>query len=116
MGRGAEPGPGQPRSPGCRALRVHARPGRAGRRGPDRHSHRPPAGPARSSRPGLRAAAGARAGRTRPAGRAVPGVPPRCVRPARARDGIGGQHGCSPADMVGKSTSGRDFLHGDRTE
>jgi hypothetical protein len=47
------------------------RPGRAGRRGPDRCSHRPQAGPPpRSGHPGPRAAAAARAGRTRPAGRA----------------------------------------------
>ena len=74
-----------PRSPGCRTRHAHARPGRAGRRDPDRRSRRPPAGPARSGRPGPRAAAGARAGRTLPAGRAVPGVLPRCVRPVRGR-------------------------------
>ena len=38
----------------------------AGCRDPDRRSRRPPAGPARSGRPGPRAAAGARAGRTLP--------------------------------------------------
>jgi hypothetical protein len=74
-----------PRSPGCRTGRVHVRPGRAGRWGPGRRSRRRPAGPARSGRPGPRAVAGVRAGRTRPAGRAVPVVRQRCVRPARAR-------------------------------
>jgi hypothetical protein len=59
-------------SPGCQTRRVRARPGRAGRPGPGRRSRRPRAGPARSHLPGPRAAAGARACRTRWAGRAVP--------------------------------------------
>jgi hypothetical protein len=73
------------RPPGCRTRRAHARPGRVGRRDPDRRSRRPPAGPARSHRPGPREEAGTRAGRTHPPGRQVPEVPLRCVRPARAR-------------------------------
>jgi hypothetical protein len=57
-----------PRSSGCRTRRAHARPGRVGRR-----VRRPPAGPAlRSAHAGPSAAAGSRAGRTRPAGRAAP--------------------------------------------
>ena len=78
----AAPITGMPNSACTRA----PRPGRPGLRGPDRRSHRPPAGPPpRSDRAGSRAAAAVRAGRTRPAGRAVPVVLPRCVRPARAR-------------------------------
>jgi hypothetical protein len=84
VGSGAEPGLGHPGHRDAE-LGVRMRPGRADRWGPGRRSRRPPAGPARSDPPGLRAAAGARAGRTRPAGRALPGGLPRCVRPARAR-------------------------------
>jgi len=54
---------GWPREPGLghlghrdAGLGVRAR-GRAGRQGPGRHSHRPPASPVRSGRPGPRAAA-----------------------------------------------------------
>ena len=75
----ATPMTGMPNS----ACACAPRPGQPG--GPGRRSRRPPAGPARSDPPGPRAAAGARAGRTHPAGRALPGAPPRCVRPARAR-------------------------------
>jgi hypothetical protein len=74
-----------PRSPRCRTRRTRARPGRAGRRGPGRRNRRPPAGPARSDRSGPRAVAAVRAGRPGPVGRAVPGVLPRCARPARGR-------------------------------
>ena len=96
VGGGAEPGLGHPRSPRCRTRRAHARPGRAGRRDPGRRSRRPPAGPARSGRPGLRAAVGVRAGRTRLAGRAVPGDYRGAFGQHVREGGIGGQDGCRP--------------------
>jgi len=94
VGRGAEPGLGHPRSPGCRA--AHARPGRADRPGPDRRTRRRPAGPACSDPPGLRAAAGARAGRTRPAGRALPEDHRGAFGEHVREGGTSGQHGCRP--------------------
>jgi hypothetical protein len=95
MSGGAEGGFGHAGHRAELRVRRRAQP-RAGRPGQDRRSRRSPAAPSRARGPGLRAVAGARAGRTDPAGRAGPQAALQHGPPQVGEGGISGDNGGRP--------------------